>query len=150
MFENENELRKTIKQDYEQTGPEGKRSFRKAVEKEYYYSEALGERLPPGTAATIYNKGACNGPIPIKWQKAFGIYHYDLAPVCPHCLEVHTRKTCPHKTTNQPRKRTNVNLTNATSAKDTIINSPHTTLAYIKALADELTNHLVMQEMKGS
>jgi len=148
MFKTEKDLREQIRKDYEATGPEGKRSFRRAVQHPHYYAKSLGESLPPGTAATIYNKGQCDGIIPTKWLTAYDIQRFGTAPLCPICHQVHTRRTCPNKEKGKPRPRRNINLTDARSTFETITNSQFTTPDYLVELTDLLASHLIMKEQR--
>ena len=138
VFKNEQELRKSIKTDYEKSAIKGRKSFRRAVADPKY----LG--LSPGAACTIYNKGKLDGEIPKYMIHKYGFVHLDLAPVCPYCQEVHTRKTCPNRETHKKRNRRAVNLDNALSTAQTVIEH-RSSIGYVQELADHLTSWLIMQ-----
>ncbi len=48
-------------------------------------------RVPFGTLNTI----ARTGDVPKKWRRYFGLVEYLPAPACPHCGEIHLKKSCP-------------------------------------------------------
>lgn len=73
--------------------------------------------------------------------EAFGFPRWGYALACPHCGEIHTRKTCPNRTSSTPRERASINLQNPRSSAKTITSKMEPEL--VEQLADLLCAKMI-------